>query len=234
MAHSNVIDEFLNKNGLTHTSTAEETDLSAFGVWREKVDNFDPGFEHLFRGRLIFVGRRSSVDCPTLVGFHIVDALDVGLRNLGLFNVVGVFGASNFHGISRVAFVRDDATNLGSVVELDDRDLVHRIAGDVQDSAENLWAHRHGDIITRVVNFHATHKAVRCVHGDGSDDSFTEVKCGLQNEVSGLVRNRWVAHAQRRQNRWYRIRWERNVHNRSNDLSNFAVICCSSHVYLLR
>lgn len=43
----NTGDHFLDKNGLTHTCTTEEADLSTLNVRGEKVDNLDACFQDL-------------------------------------------------------------------------------------------------------------------------------------------------------------------------------------------
>jgi peptide chain release factor 1 len=52
-----VVDQFLNEHRLADARAAEETDLAAFGVGAEKVDNLDAGRQH-FRFRRLLDERR--------------------------------------------------------------------------------------------------------------------------------------------------------------------------------
>ena len=62
MALCDVVDQFLNKNGLANAGTAEQTDLAALCIRREKVDNLNTGDENFSFGRLVGEQRRFCVD----------------------------------------------------------------------------------------------------------------------------------------------------------------------------
>ena len=51
------MDQFLDKDGLTYTRTAEEPDLTAFCIRSDEVDDFDAGFKNFGCRRLVFKGR---------------------------------------------------------------------------------------------------------------------------------------------------------------------------------
>jgi hypothetical protein len=46
--HGNVMDEFLDKYGLSYSGTAEESDLAALGIGFQKVDNLDTCFQYFY------------------------------------------------------------------------------------------------------------------------------------------------------------------------------------------
>src|SRR5262249_20160378 len=52
--HRDVVNQFLNENGLADAGAAEEADLAALQEGLNEVDNFDAGLEHLERGGLLF------------------------------------------------------------------------------------------------------------------------------------------------------------------------------------
>jgi len=62
MGLGNIVDEFLNQDGLSDTSTSEETNLSATGVRGKEVDDLDTGLQNLGGGGLVNEGRRFGVD----------------------------------------------------------------------------------------------------------------------------------------------------------------------------
>ena len=62
MALCDVVNEFLNENGLANASAAEQADLAALCIRREQVDNFDPGDEDFGLGRLVSEQGRFCVD----------------------------------------------------------------------------------------------------------------------------------------------------------------------------
>ncbi len=47
MSLGDVVDEFLNQDSLSDTSTSKETNLSTTSVRSEQVDNLDTGLENL-------------------------------------------------------------------------------------------------------------------------------------------------------------------------------------------
>ena len=53
-----VVDQFHDQNGLADAGTAEQTDLTAFGIWAEQINDLDAGDKNFGFGRL--VGQRSG------------------------------------------------------------------------------------------------------------------------------------------------------------------------------
>ena len=64
MLCGNVADQFLDQHGLAHAGAAEETNLAAFCVRRQKVDDFNSCLQDLHHRTLFFKSRRISVDHP--------------------------------------------------------------------------------------------------------------------------------------------------------------------------
>src|SRR5690606_38959214 len=62
-----VVDQLHHVDGLTNTSTTEQTDLAAFGERADQVDDLDTGFQQIAAASLIGVARRRAVDAPQLV-----------------------------------------------------------------------------------------------------------------------------------------------------------------------
>ena len=48
MLFGDIVDKFHDKHGLTYSRTSEQTDLTAFGIRAQKVDDLDSGLEDLF------------------------------------------------------------------------------------------------------------------------------------------------------------------------------------------
>src|SRR5207253_10376427 len=48
----NVVDEFLNDDGFSHSRAAEQTNLATFQIRLDEIDNLDAGFKH-FKGRIL-------------------------------------------------------------------------------------------------------------------------------------------------------------------------------------
>mgnify|MGYP001558526469 FL=1 len=57
-----VVDEFLDKHGLTDTGTTEQTNLTTTSVRGKQVDDLNTGLENLGSSRLLNKGRRVAVD----------------------------------------------------------------------------------------------------------------------------------------------------------------------------
>ena len=53
MALGDVVDQFLDENGLAHAGAAEQADLAALGIGGQKVDDLDAGDKDRAFGRLI-------------------------------------------------------------------------------------------------------------------------------------------------------------------------------------
>ena len=47
MLGSDILDQLLDKDCLTNTGTTEQTNLTTFGIWCKKVDNFDTCLQDL-------------------------------------------------------------------------------------------------------------------------------------------------------------------------------------------
>ena len=75
----NICDQLLDQHGLTYAGAAEQTDLTAFRVRSQQVDNLNAGFQYFHNRALIFKRRRISVDLPVRSGcvyfLAIVDGL---------------------------------------------------------------------------------------------------------------------------------------------------------------
>ncbi len=57
-----VVDELHDEHGLADARAAEEADLAALGIRREKIDDLDAGLENLRFGRLFRIARRRLMD----------------------------------------------------------------------------------------------------------------------------------------------------------------------------
>jgi len=76
MFFGDIVDKFLDQYSFPHTGTAEQTDLTTFGIRFEQVDYFDTRKEHLLYSCQIFKFGRFAVNriCPFAVEvFHTVD-----------------------------------------------------------------------------------------------------------------------------------------------------------------
>src|SRR5699024_10741985 len=60
----NIADQLLDQYGLTNTSAAEETNLTAFCIRSQQVDNLNSCFQDFYYRALILKRRRVSVDNP--------------------------------------------------------------------------------------------------------------------------------------------------------------------------
>jgi len=73
-----VVDQFHDQNGFANTSTAEEADLAAFGIGRQKINNLNAGHKHFGFSGLIREVRRARVDRAVFIRFdraHFVNRL---------------------------------------------------------------------------------------------------------------------------------------------------------------
>ena len=66
MRCGNVIDEFLDQDGLSHACAAEKTDLSAFGIGADQINNFDPRLKNFGGGFLFIKSRGRAMNRPAL------------------------------------------------------------------------------------------------------------------------------------------------------------------------
>ena len=62
----NVVNQFLNQDGLAHACTAKQTDFAAFSVGADQVDDLDARFQNFGCGLLILVSGSGAVDRPAL------------------------------------------------------------------------------------------------------------------------------------------------------------------------
>ena len=62
MALCDVVDQFLNKNGLTNAGAAEQADLTALCIWCEQVDNLDARNKNFSLCGLVREQRRFGVN----------------------------------------------------------------------------------------------------------------------------------------------------------------------------
>ncbi len=67
MAFCDVVDQFLNQNGLADTGTAEQADLAALGIWCQQVNDLDAGDEDFSLGGLIDEFRGRTVNWQGLI-----------------------------------------------------------------------------------------------------------------------------------------------------------------------
>src|SRR5580704_4869724 len=70
MALRNIVDQFHDDHGLTHSCTAERANLSAFGEWTNQVDDFNTRFKNARAGILLQKARRLAVDRISLLKHH--------------------------------------------------------------------------------------------------------------------------------------------------------------------
>ena len=78
MGLRDIVDQFLDEDGLAHAGTAEQADLAALEVRLQQVDDLDAGEKDLLRSRKIFELRRFAVDRERILpgeGAHAVDGL---------------------------------------------------------------------------------------------------------------------------------------------------------------
>ncbi|CDD61242.1 putative uncharacterized protein [Clostridium sp. CAG:505] len=64
------MNQFLNQHGFPNTGTTEQTDLTAFCVRCQQVDNFDTCFQYFYCGALFFKIRGFPVNLPVLFRLH--------------------------------------------------------------------------------------------------------------------------------------------------------------------
>ena len=70
MGFGDVVDQFLNEHGLANAGAAEQANLAALGVRRQKVNNLDAGDKDLRFRRLFNVSRRFLMDRAADGGLH--------------------------------------------------------------------------------------------------------------------------------------------------------------------
>jgi len=62
MEFGDVVDQLLDQDGLTDTSTTEQTNFTTLGDRRDQVDDFDAGFQDFDPARLVNQWRRCAVN----------------------------------------------------------------------------------------------------------------------------------------------------------------------------
>src|SRR5262249_52598490 len=72
----NIVDEFLNDHGLAYAGAAEQADLAASGIGRQKIDHLDSGHQDLRLGRLFGEARRRLVDWTHFGAFDRTGLID--------------------------------------------------------------------------------------------------------------------------------------------------------------
>src|SRR5690554_4698423 len=72
----NVADQFHHVDGLAHTGTTEQANLTAFGERADQVDNLDAGFQQLIGSCLIGIARRLAVNRHTLLLTNLAGFVD--------------------------------------------------------------------------------------------------------------------------------------------------------------
>ncbi len=68
MRLGDVVDQFHDDDGLADPGAAEQANLATLGVWRQQVDDLDPGDQDLGFGRLVDQLGRRAVDWQAAVG----------------------------------------------------------------------------------------------------------------------------------------------------------------------
>ena len=121
-------------------------------------------------------GAAEEADLAALaVGGEEVDHLDAGLEDLDLGRLVDE--------ARRLAVDRE------RLVALQRGAAVHGLADDVEDAAEDLFAHGHLDRLAGVLHVGPADQAVRGVHRDRAHGRLAEVLSDLEDEVVRLVRD---------------------------------------------
>ena len=92
---SDVTDELLDKDGLTYTGTAEETDLTTLNIRAEQVDDFDTGFEDFLFRALFCEAWCFAVDGPAFFSCNWASFVD---RLTGDVEEAAESGVADWHG----------------------------------------------------------------------------------------------------------------------------------------
>ena len=69
MLLGNVIDQFHDDDGLSHTRAAEQADLAALQKWLNKIDDLHAGLKHFGARRLLVECRSQTVNRHSLFVF---------------------------------------------------------------------------------------------------------------------------------------------------------------------
>jgi peptide chain release factor 1 len=152
---------------------------------------------------LAHAGAAEQADLAALgVGREQIDHLDARHQHLRLGGLVRELG--------RRAVDREE------LLRLDRPALVHRLADDVDDAAQRLGAHRHGDRPARVGDRLAAHQPLGRVHGDGAHGVLAQMLRHFQHQLGALV-----VGVQRVQDR-RQFAVEAHVHHRAHHLGDAA------------
>ena len=79
-----VVDQFLNGHGFTHTGTTEQTNLTTLQIWAQQVNNLNTRYQLLGFGGLVNEQRRVAVNGVTFFGlrcWHIVNRVTDHVQN---------------------------------------------------------------------------------------------------------------------------------------------------------
>ena len=101
--------------------------------------------------------------------------------------------------------------------------LVHGLAGDVEDAAEDALADGHGNRGAGVERGHAAHEALGRGHGDGADQAAAEMLLHLEGELFGLAGDGEV-HRERLIDGRDEVLGELHVDDGADDLDDFTVV----------
>merc|ERR1719461_1283826 len=104
VTHGDVVDQFHNQDGLSDTSTSEESNLSSLLVRGNQVNDFNSDGKNFFLGNTVFEQRRVSVNGPprssnrtTLVIRVTKDVHDTAQHTISDGNSDGSFEPGDFH-----------------------------------------------------------------------------------------------------------------------------------------
>ncbi len=180
MRLGDIVDELHDQNGLADPGAAEQADLAALGVRREKIDDLDAGHQDLRLGRLFGIGRRRLMDrAPrgrsdrTQFVHRLADDIDDAAKTL--------LADGN----------RDRALGVGDLLAADEafgnvhRDAAHRIFAE-------MLRHFEDQAVAMVVGFEGVEDlrqmAVEFHVDDGADDlrdvARGQVGCGVSHASS--------------------------------------------------
>ena len=107
------------------------------------------------------------------VGGEQIHHLDAGLEDLGFCRLVDEGGRL---AVDRIGLVGGDRPA-----------LVHRIAHDVEDAAERVGSHRHGDRASGILDLLTPDQPVGGVHGDRPDHVLAQMLRHFEDEPGSLV-----------------------------------------------
>src|ERR1035437_2906085 len=164
--------------------------------------------------RLAHAGAAEQADLAALEeGLDQVDDLDAGLEHL---LVGGLLGEERRGPVNRHARLFADGAQ-----------IVDRVADDVDDAAQRLFAHRHTDGSAQVDGLHPANHAVGGFHGHGADATLAQVLLDFKNDADGRGYGEALAHdAQRLVDGRHRRFFKLHVHRGTGDLDYLADILC--------